>query len=216
MSADNDVLRAGIAALIKLQEGFAVAETGLHRIALLEDAQTWQHDVLLVELTVAGCLSGLLDARSHGAIPGISVVALVTEGLPDVDVLRKIVQQGIDGIVTVNDKGPQLSGALQAVLHGHRWLSPVLGGRLLDALVRQGPVPTCTGAGANGTGLSLRERHVLVLVAEGLTVAQIAKRLHRSDSAVKYHLSNMSARYQANNRAHLVYLAVQAGQLQIH
>lgn len=212
IAAEQEVLRAGIAALIRLQPGFAVAETRLDPTALVAASQSRRHDVLLVQVTPAACLSGLLHARSSGMVPRIAVVALLTEHLAHTDVLRSLVQQGVNGIVTADDKGPQLCDAMQAVRHGHHWLSPTVGGHLLEALVRPG---TDRPRHHGGTSLSPPEHSVLALVAEGLTVCQIARRLHRSESAVKYHLSNMSARYQASNRAHLVYLAIRAGLLQV-
>ncbi|MFG1955875.1 response regulator transcription factor [Micromonospora sp. NPDC048830] len=213
MATSNEVLRAGIAALIGQRPGFAVSETSVDSVALVEEAQARKPDVLLVDVEMAGSLRELLRARSGGTVTNIAVVALSAADPPDLDVLREIVQCGVEGIVTANDQATQLSGAMQAVRRGQRWLSPTIGGYLLDALRCGGPASSSPRGGATVMNLTQRERVVLALVADGLTVSQIAKRLHRSESAIKYHLSNMSARYQASNRAHLVYLAIRAGEL---
>ncbi|MEV0393742.1 response regulator transcription factor [Polymorphospora rubra] len=215
IAAGNEVLRAGIATLIGLRPGFAVSEISVSSIALAEEVRARRPDVLLVDIAMAGSLREFLDDRSQASIADIAVVALASDDLPDMDVLRDLVQRGVDGVVTANDQASQLSGAMQAVYRGRRWLSPAIGGHLLNALARPGSGSSSADAGTGETSLTQRERNVLALVADGLTVSQIAKRLYRSESAVKYHLANMSARYQASNRAHLVYLAIRAGELSI-
>lgn len=215
IATDNEVLGAGIATLIRLRPGFAVSEVLVGPVTLIEEAQARRPDVLLVDIAMAESLREFLDARSQGAVSDIAVVALMPDELPDTDVLRNLVQWGVNGIVTAKDQASQLRGAMRAVRRGLRWLSPVIGGHLLDGLARLEPGCSSVEAGPGHSKLTQRERCVLALVADGLTVSQIAKRLHRSESAIKYHLSNMCARYQASNRAHLVYLAVRAGELPI-
>lgn len=211
--AENEVLRVGVAALISQHDDLTAVGTCLERANLEDVVRDQQHDVLVVESGADAPLLGLLDARRDGALRHVPVLALLSEQISDLGVLSDLVACGVDGIVTGSDGGPQLGAALRAVHSGHRWLSPVLGGRFLEVLVRAEPATPSPVVAVGCTGLSPRERDVLVLVADGLTVAQIAKRSHRSQSAVKYHLSNMCARFQASNRAHLVYLAVQAGEL---
>lgn len=219
VSARHAVLRAGIAALVEPQHCFEVVQTGLDPTSLAAAARGGEHDVLLVQTTAEAGLACLLSGRdSDPSHPAPAVVALLAEDRPDPVLLAHLVRQGVDGIVTADDSRPQLCGALLAVRRGHRWLSPSLGGPLMEALARLATEAPAADGGpgpCDGRELSRAERSVLALVAEGLTVCQIARRLHRSEGAVKYHLANMSARYQASNRAHLVYLAVRAGALRI-
>lgn len=215
IAASSEVLRAGVATLIRLRPGFAVVEVPLGPATLVDEARSRRPDVLLVDVGMVTDLRDVLEARERGAVAETAIVALVTDDPPDMEVLRGLVRRGIDGIVTANDQANQLSGAMHSVCRGRRWLSPAIGGHLLEALARPGAGFATPEPGGAETGLTQRERHVLALVADGLTVSQIARRLHRSESAVKYHLSNMSARYQASNRAHLVYLAIRAGELSV-
>ena len=181
-----------------------------------EEALARRPNILLVDLEIASELHERLMGRRHGAVASIAIVTLIADQAPNMDVLRNLVQRGVTGFVTASDQAPQLSGALRAVSQGRRWLSPTIGGDLLNALLtRPHPDQTPDEAGTSEASLTQRERAVLTLVADGLTVSQIARRLHRSESAVKYHLSNMCARYQASNRAHLVYLAIRSGELSV-
>lgn len=58
-----------------------------------------------------------------------------------------------------------------------------------------------------------RKQEVLALLASGLTMKQIAQRLHLSDSTIKWHVTQLHKRYQAVNTAHLVALAIFDGDL---
>lgn len=215
IAANNEVLRAGVATLIRLHSGFAVSELSAGSVALVEEARARRPDVVLVDVSMSTSLRELLDARGRRAVSDVAVVALMPDEPPDANALRGLFQLGVNGIVTTNDQAQQLCAAVRAVHRGLRWLSPVIGGQLLEGLAPLGPDRPAADAGPGQTSLTGYERRVLALVADGLTVSQIARRIRRSESAVKYHLSNMSAKYQASNRAHLVYLAIRTGELSI-
>jgi DNA-binding CsgD family transcriptional regulator len=69
-----------------------------------------------------------------------------------------------------------------------------------------GVSPTPRGASPTPVGASLTavEASLLELVAQGLTTAQIATRLHYSTSNVGYHLAGLGARFGTHNRTELV------------
>jgi DNA-binding NarL/FixJ family response regulator len=62
-----------------------------------------------------------------------------------------------------------------------------------------------------GPQLSPREREVLALLADGLGVAQIAKRLYISESTAKTHISKLYEKLGANNRAQALMTAMRLG-----
>jgi DNA-binding NarL/FixJ family response regulator len=62
-----------------------------------------------------------------------------------------------------------------------------------------------------GPQLSPREREVLGLLADGLGVAQIAKRLYISESTAKTHISKLYEKLGANNRAQALMTAMRLG-----
>ena len=62
-----------------------------------------------------------------------------------------------------------------------------------------------------GPQLSPREREVLSLLAEGLGVAQISRRLYISDSTTKTHISKLYEKLGAGNRAQAIMAALKQG-----
>ena len=81
-------------------------------------------------------------------------------------------------------------------------------------LRRLGDRPRPTGASARAlddgggrlSALTRREREVAELVAEGLTNAQIAARLHVSESTVEKHVTRVLAKLELSTRAGVVRL----------
>jgi DNA-binding CsgD family transcriptional regulator len=61
------------------------------------------------------------------------------------------------------------------------------------------------------SGLSEREQQVLELTAQGLTNAEIGRKLLLSEETVKSHLRHLLAKLQARNRAHAVALGFRLG-----
>jgi PAS domain S-box-containing protein len=59
--------------------------------------------------------------------------------------------------------------------------------------------------------LTAREREVLALIAEGLTVPEIARRLHRSRKTIETHRLSLGRKLGVDNRVKLARLAIQAG-----
>lgn len=61
------------------------------------------------------------------------------------------------------------------------------------------------------SNLTTRELEILRLIGEGLTTADIAKRLHRSVKTVEWHRVSLGTKLGANNRVELARLAIDAG-----
>ena len=62
-----------------------------------------------------------------------------------------------------------------------------------------------------GPQLSPREKEVLDLLAEGLGVSQISRRLYISDSTTKTHISKIYEKLGATNRAQALMTALRLG-----
>ena len=101
-------------------------------------------------------------------------------------------------------------GALRADLAGHERLGDHQLARTCRDLLRRAGAPTRRGRGAapvpaalRARGVTGREMDVLVLVADGLSNAEVAKRLFLSPRTVETHVANLLAKTGSANRAQL-------------
>ena len=214
--APNQVVRAGIRTLVDDQirievtgavAGYAEAAAAIRR---------GRPEVLLVDTTLGTGIVDLVRVRDSVGRRSVGVVALVTGEVPTVAELREYVAAGVDGIVsTAEDIGASLVAIRSGQAPGG-WISPTLGADIL----RDIPLPTATPTLEEVPVLRVvqdtvtpSEHAVLRLVADGHTDREIATRLHRSERVVKFHVSNLLAKLQARNRAHVVKLALRTGLL---
>jgi DNA-binding NarL/FixJ family response regulator len=95
------------------------------------------------------------------------------------------------------------------VLSGDAGLSPSIQRRLLERLSAPEPQPAVVTEAPDG--LTTRETEVLLLIAEGLSNQEIARRLHVSTATVKTHINNLFAKTGLKDRAQAVRYAYAKG-----
>lgn len=117
-----------------------------------------------------------------------------------------LLKLGVKGLLTYDQARQSLLPALKAVASGGTWAPRHLLSRVLDALVaRSGALVS-----PSPQGLSRREAEVFALVLENLSNKQIADRLSISERTVKFHVSNLLAKFSVSRRTQLLLKSRQA------
>ncbi|MGC4949572.1 response regulator [Streptomyces sp. DT224] len=206
---DQAVVREGIVMLLGLLPGIEVvgsAKDGEEAVA-----QVAEHapDVVLMDLRMPRCDGVEATRRIREEFPGTQVVVLTT--FADDDSLFPALRAGARGYLTKDAGGDEIVRAVHAVLSGEAGLSPTVQRRLLEQ-VTEGP----PGIGGGGEpeppdGMTPREAEVLVLIAEGMSNADIARALHISQATVKSHINNLFAKAGLRDRAQAVRYAYMRG-----
>jgi DNA-binding NarL/FixJ family response regulator len=121
-----------------------------------------------------------------------------------------LLRLGVKGILTYEDARRQIVPAIAAVARGGVWVPRQILSAFIDGLVAPGPArPT-----PNGLSLSRREKEVLDTVLESLSNKEIAGRLNISERTVKFHVSNLLAKFSVQRRADLILLSFQSARAQ--
>jgi DNA-binding NarL/FixJ family response regulator len=203
---DQEVVRAGIAALLGAQPDLeVVGEAGDGAAALAEVART-QPDVVVMDIRMPG-LDGLAATRELTARPGPRVLVLTTFDA-DENVYRAL-RAGASGFLLKGARPAELAEAIRIVAAGDALLAPSVTRRLVEHVVAAGLAapPEATGV----PELTPREREVLVLVARGLSNAEIADRLVLAEQTVKTHVSHVLTKLGLRDRAQAVVHAYESG-----
>jgi DNA-binding NarL/FixJ family response regulator len=100
---------------------------------------------------------------------------------------------------------------VRVVADGGALLSPGVTRRLIGEFASRAKPPQPAAVLGELTG---REREVLALAGEGLSNAEIARRLHVSPATAKTHVSRAMVKLRARDRAQLVVIAYQSGLVQ--
>ncbi|MET7497396.1 response regulator transcription factor [Streptomyces sp900116325] len=200
---DQSVVREGIVMLLGLLPGIEVvgsARDGEEAVALVAEVAP---DVVLMDLRMPRCDGVEATRRIRTEYPNTQVVVLTT--FAEDDSLFPALEAGARGYLTKDAGGDEIVRAIQAVLSGEAGLSPAVQRRLLER-VTTAPAPACPPAGEQQLpdGLTPREAEVLVLIAEGLSNPEIARKLHISQATVKSHINNLFAKTGVRDRAQAV------------
>ncbi|MER6497896.1 response regulator transcription factor [Streptomyces sp. NPDC001455] len=129
----------------------------------------------------------------------------------DDDSLFPALRTGARGYLTKDAGGEEIVRAIQAVLSGEAGLSPSVQRRLLEHVSTQPPPPEASPDPQLPDGMTPREVEVLVLIADGLSNPEIARRLHISQATVKSHINNLFAKAGVRDRAQAVRYAYVRG-----
>ncbi|MFF1917250.1 response regulator [Streptomyces sp. NPDC058239] len=206
---DQSVVREGIVMLLGLLPGIEVvgsAKDGEEAVALVAELAP---DVVLMDLRMPRCDGAEATRRIRKEYPGTQVVVLTT--FADDDSLFPALQAGARGYLTKDAGGDEIVRAIQAVLSGEAGLSPSVQRRLLERVTTQPPLPGSAPEPQLPDGLTPRELEVLVLIAEGLSNLEIARRLQISQATVKSHINNLFAKAGVRDRAQAVRYAYVRG-----
>ncbi|MFF8475057.1 response regulator [Streptomyces sp. NPDC015414] len=205
---DQTVVREGIVMLLGLLPGLEVvgsAGDGEEAVRLVAELAP---DVVLMDLRMPRCDGVEATRRIRSEYPGTQVVVLTTFG--DDESLFPALHAGARGYLTKDAGGDEIVRAVQSVLSGEAGLAPSVQRRLLERLSEPAPTPGPVVTEAPD-GLTAREAEVLVLIAEGLSNQEIARRLHVSTATVKTHINNLFAKTGLKDRAQAVRYAYAKG-----
>ncbi|HXO45371.1 MAG TPA: response regulator transcription factor [Candidatus Cybelea sp.] len=118
-----------------------------------------------------------------------------------------LLRQGAKGILTYAEARDQLPRALTQVAAGGIWVSRPVLSRFVDSILSTTQGRRLRVDSPNE--LSRREQEVLAGLLENLANKEVADRLHISERTVKFHVSNLLAKFGVRRRADLILLCYQ-------
>ncbi|MFN3622721.1 MAG: response regulator [Hyphomicrobium sp.] len=202
---DHPVVREGYRRLLEMHAEFRVcAETdNAHDAYMLYKKH--QPSIVVMDLGLPG-------------VGGIEAVRRIREWDKDARVLifsmhegaafaLKAFEAGAAGYVTKSSDPGQLTRAVAAIVRGGHFLS--------EDIAQALAADRLTGAQHLSESLTPRETEILRLLATGLTSEEIAPLLNLSHKTVRNHHYAIKAKIGARSDAHLVWLAIAAGLVQI-
>jgi two-component system, NarL family, response regulator DesR len=196
LAEDQGMMRGALALLLGLEEDFEVVGQVSTGDRIVPTALEVAPDVAVLDIEMPG-RSGLDAAADlHAELPACKILIVTTFGRPGY--LRRAMEAGASGFLVKDGPVEDLAHAIRRVLAGERVVDPELATAALSA----GPNP-----------LTARERDVLAAAVDGSTIADIAGRLHLSESTVRNYLSAAIGKTGSRNRIEAVRAARHNGWL---
>ena len=200
---DHELVRYGVRRLLEDAADFVVvAEAGDAGEALKFALEHRPHLVLL-DIGMPGMSSFEASRLIEQHCAGTRVVYLTMH--EDKDYVQQALRSGASGYLLKDTPTPTLLKALRDVRRGERFWSPQILAQLKDDRSRNGtpqlPLRRST--------LTMREREVMKLLAEGQTVREAASSLGVSTKTIEAHKFNLMRKLDIHNKAQLVTVAIQ-------
>jgi len=204
---DHMMVRQGVHMVLQSEPDIElVAEAGRGEEACAL-AQTHRPDVVIMDISLPD-ISGIeATRRIKAAQPGIRVIGLTMH--EEEPYVLELLKAGADGYIVKRSAAADLVSAIRSVMQGQAVLDPVVTRAVVSGYVTRNPQ---TAAERDElTMLTPREREILVLVADGNTNAEIAKKLFISEKTVQTHRSNILDKLNIHDRTELVRFAIRNG-----
>ncbi len=218
---DDEAFRESVCATIARDEGMVLAAQAGNVANARLAIEAGNFDVALIDL-------GLPDGN------GIDLIKLIAKTRPEVDVMVVTVfgdeahvlasiEAGATGYLLKRSLANTLGDTVRELLAGGSPISPVIARQLLqrfkrdaaepDAAAAQAAAATQAAAAVDASGLSEREREVLLYIAKGFTVGEIAPILHLSAHTVATHVKHIYRKLAVHSRTEAVFEAGRMGLL---
>lgn len=205
---DHTLIRQGIIQLLEFDDEIEIvgqAKDGIDCLSLIHKIPA---DVLLLDINMPR-KNGLEVLETLKSKRNNKIKVLILTIHNETEYLLKAVDIGVDGYILKDSGFDELKEAIYCVYHGESYIQPSLFPALNSRLVKRDIDKEKIER------LSKREMSALILVAQGFSNRDIAKKLEISERTVKNHLSNIFKKIEVTDRTQAAVFAIRNNLIQI-
>lgn len=200
---DQALVRGGLRLILEAEPDIELVGEAADGDEAVRLALALRPDIVLMDIRMP-TLDGITATRQ--LLPRLDATRVVMLTTFDVeDYVVEAFRAGASGFILKTAPPPQLVAAIRTIRAGEALIAPASTRRLIEEGTRaepSGPAPDV---------LTARERDVLLLLARGLTNAEIAQQLVVEPSTVKSHVASLLAKLGLRDRVQAVIYAYEHG-----
>ncbi|MFI5860970.1 response regulator [Streptomyces sp. NPDC051546] len=194
---DQMMVREGFSVLLNAMDGIEVAGEAVNGREAIAQVAALKPDVVLMDIRMPE-MNGLEATREIvAADTDAKVLVLTTFDLDEY--VYQALRAGASGFLLKDASARQLADGVKVVAAGEALLAPSVTKRLITEFSKLSETRPQVGSTAV-TELTERETEVLVLIAQGLSNAEIADRLIIAESTIKTHVSRILVKLGLRDR----------------
>ncbi|MFI7005988.1 response regulator [Streptomyces sp. NPDC050145] len=208
---DQMMVRQGFTVLLNTQPDLEVVGQAVDGLDALAQVAELAPDVVLMDIRMPE-LSGIEATRRVTAShPAVRVLVLTTFDLDEY--VYEALRAGASGFLLKDASAEQLAEAVRVVASGEALLAPTVTRRLIAEYARlsDGASRAASVPGRRPAELTDRESEVLVLIAQGLSNAEIAASLVVAEQTVKTHVGRILVKLGLRDRTQAAVFAYESG-----
>lgn len=202
LADDHKILRDSLKLFLSHEQDMAVIGEASNGLEAYTGIMNLKPDVAIIDISMAQ-LNGLdLCLKLKQEVPEIHLIVLTMH--KSEQHVYKALNIGVSGYVLKDNAIEDLVHAIRTVHSGRMFLSPDLLSLVVGGYLNEGHIhPTF-----ESDALSVREREILQLLAEGRSNKEVAESLHLSVKTVETHRANIMKKLGLKNIADMVLYAV--------
>jgi DNA-binding NarL/FixJ family response regulator len=210
LADDEAMVRSGLRLILDAEPDIEVIGEAQDGVSALELTRRKRPDVLLMDIRMPG-LDGIAASERLIEEDTPTHVLLLTTFDHD-DYLFRALRAGTSGFLLKSAPAEELVRGIRTVAAGDALIAPAVTRRVIAEFAhrpaaRDAPPPELAD-------LTPREREVLVMLARGLTNAEIAEQLVVSDATIKTHVARILMKLRLRDRVQAVVYAYEHGVVQ--
>ena len=202
LADDHQILAEGLRGL--LEPEFEVVGVVADGRELVAAAKQHRPDVIVADITMPS-LNGI-EAAVLLREAGVQAKVVFLTMHRDVAYARRALEGGASGFVLKHSAASELVTAVREALRGQTYVTPMIAGQLLQSY-REGD----SGPHDSMQRLTVRQREVLQLFAEGRSAKEVAAILHISPRTAEFHKARILEALGIQTTAELVQYAIRSG-----
>ena len=205
LADDHRIVREGLRSVLEGESAVEVVgetDNGRDTVAMAKELEP---DIVIMDISMPD-LNGV-DATRKIVELGLPSRVLGLSAHTDEKFIKGMLVAGASGYLLKDCAGEELLLAIQTLVQGGVYVSPAVA----DLVVSDFRAHVSGTAVTDEELLSLREREVLQLIAEGKTTAAIAEALHVSVKTIETHRKNVMDKVGVRNVAGLTKYAIRIG-----
>lgn len=199
--------------MLEGEQGVVVVGEAATGTAVIDCARRAQPDIVLMDVRMSGVegSAAIRHITGGGSVsPSVQVLVLIDDDADEM--IRDALRAGASGALSMDATPDELVRALKAVADGGAWLGPAVAKTLVREFASRAAPLSATPKAFDL--LTVREVDVLMLVAHGLSNAEIARQLVVGTATVKTHVSRILMKLGLRDRAQAIVAAYQTGMVQ--
>ncbi|GAA1260636.1 MULTISPECIES: response regulator transcription factor [Streptomyces] len=207
---DQMMVREGFSVLLNAMPDIEVVGEAVNGREAIARVRELSPDVVLMDIRMPE-LNGIEATREIAAMDGSAKVLVLTTFDLD-EYVYQALRAGASGFLLKDASARQLADGVRVVAQGEALLAPSVTRRLITEFSKLSEIPklpAVANPGAFGE-LTERETEVLVLIAQGLSNAEIAERLVVAESTIKTHVSRVLVKLGLRDRTQAAVFAYEA------
>ena len=205
LADDHVLIRRGLKKIIDGDPAYTVTGEVNDGIELIDFLAKKCPDLILLDVSMPNMRGIEAIKEAKKLCPETKILMLTMHSSREI--LCSAVKAGADGYALKEDSDVELLQAIGKCLQGEFYISPVLTKSLSADELKN----ICTKTAKSTEPLSVRERQILTLVADGNKSKDIAEMLSISIRTVEHHRANIMKKTGISNTAELIKYAIQKG-----